>query len=197
MKPAGLFILIALCLFPSVQTNAQTSRFNAGVVAGLNFSELEGESITDYFGLNAGLIGTVRIAKHGQIGVEFLFSQNGEYVLPSSYPQTTYGQVWLNHIEIPVHIDWLIGVFEREKFYDLNLNLGMAYTRLIGYSARDTEGRALTDQIIYNNKKAWLLQAGLTYHFTKKIALNLKASLPVRVDGLSWTLGARAIYMMR
>jgi hypothetical protein len=126
--------------------------------------------------------------------MELLFSQNGEYVLPSFYPQTQYGQVWLNHIEIPVHIDWLIGVFQRKKFYDWNLNIGVAYTRLIGFSAKNSEGLDITNQIVYKNKEAYLLQAGTTYNFTPKIGLNLKASLPIRIDGLNWTLGARMIY---
>jgi len=197
MKPIKLFALTAFLIFQYVSATSQNARFNAGIIAGLNFSELEGNGITDYFGLNAGVIGTARIAKHSQIGVEFLFSQNGEYVYPSFYPQIEYGKVWLNYIEIPVHVDWLIGVFQKEKFYDWNLNIGVAYTRLISYSAKDIEGIEVSNQIIYNNKESFLLQAGTTYHFTKKIALNLKASLPIRIDGLSWTLGARMIYMMR
>lgn len=197
MKQIKVFAVAAFFIFSLVSAKSQNTRFNAGIIAGLNFSELEGNGITDYFGLNTGLIGTARIAKHAQIGIEFLFSQNGEYVLPSFYPQIQYGQIRLNHIEIPVHIDWLIGVFQKEKFYDWNLNIGVAYTRLIGYTAKNMEGMEVTNQIVYQNREAFLLQAGTTYNFTKKIALNLKASLPVRIDGLSWTLGARMIYMMR
>jgi len=194
MEPIRVIVLTAFFTFQIVSARSQSSPFNAGVIAGLNFSELEGDGVTDYFGLNAGLIGTARIAKHSQIGIEFLFSQNGEYILPEYYPPIQYGQVWLNHIEIPVHIDWLIGVFQREKFYDWNLNIGVAYTRLIGYNAKDFEGKSVKNGIIYKDKDAYLLQAGTTYHFTKKVALNLKASLPIRIDGLSWTLGARMIY---
>ncbi len=173
---------------------AQHSRFNAGIVAGLNFSELEGEKITDYFGLNTGIVGSVRLSKHAQLATELLFSQNGEYILPERYPQLQYGKVWLNHIEIPVHIDWLIGVFQRDKFYDWNLNLGVAYTKLISHRAKDINQIDVTDQIVYRSREGYLLQAGTTYHFTKKVGLNLKASLPMRVDGLSWTLAARIMY---
>lgn len=197
MKPISVVGLIVFFTFQIVSAKAQNSPFNAGIIAGLNFSELEGNGITDYFGLNAGLLGTARIAKHSQIGIELLFSQNGEYILPEYYPALQYGQVWLNHIEIPVHIDWLIGVFQREKFYDWNLNIGVAYTKMIGYKVKDDEGTNVTNEIIYKNKDAYLLQAGTTYHFTKKVALNLKASLPIRIDGLNWTLAARMIYMMR
>ncbi len=190
------FISIVFFLLPLNVVKSQHTRFNAGVISGLNFSELEGDGITDYFGLNAGLIGTARLAKHAQVGIEFLFSQNGEYVLPEYYPPIKYGAVWLNHIEVPIHIDWLIGVFQRKKFYDWNLNFGVAYTRLIGYSAKDIDKNDVSNQIVYKSKDACLLQAGTTYNFTKRIGLNLKASLPIRVDRLSWTLSARMIYMI-
>ena len=187
--------ILLLSMFCS-DTNGQLARFNAGFVGGLNFSELEGKSVTDYFGLNAGLIGTARLSKHSQLGLEMLFSQNGEYVLPEYYPAIQYGPVWLNHVEVPVHIDWLIGVFERDEYYDWNLNIGLAYARLVGYNIENVEKENVDQQVIYRNRDAVLLQAGTTYHFTKKMGVNFKASLPLRIDGLSWTLAARVIYML-
>lgn len=175
---------------------AQNSRFGAGIVAGLNFAELEGDGITDYFGLNAGLIGTARISRHAQLGMEILFSQNGEYILPESYPYLQYGQVRLNHLEIPLHIDWLIGVFKRDDFYDWNLNLGVAYTRLLTHQVEDVYHQDVSNQVIYGKRDAFLLQAGTTFHFTKRLGLNLKTSLPIRVEGLNWTLAARIVYLV-
>jgi hypothetical protein len=190
---SSFFTLFCLhCL----ESYAQSSKFNAGFVAGMNFSELEGNGITDYFGLNAGLLGTARLTKHSQLGMEILFSQNGEYILPEYYPDLEYGQVRLNHVEVPIHIDWLIGVFKRDKFYDWNLNIGLAYTRLMSYNIENSDKENVNDQIVYGKKDALLLQAGTTYNFTKNIGLNFKASLPIRIEGLSWTLAARLIYMI-
>jgi hypothetical protein len=191
-----IFFSLALIWATYLDSEAQSSRFNAGFIAGLNFSELKGEGITDYFGLNAGIIGTAKLSKHSQLGMEILFSQNGEYILPDYYPPIQYGQVWLNHIEVPIHIDWLIGVFEKEKFYDWNLNIGVAYTRLISYNIENSNKDNVNDLIVYGNKVAFLLQPGTTYFFTKNIGLNFKASLPIRTEGLSWTLAARIIYMI-
>jgi hypothetical protein len=190
-----LLLLTCVLLAVYTQLTAQDKRFNAGVVAGLNFSELEGNSVTDYFGLNAGIVGNARLSKHSQVGMELLFSQNGEYVLPTYYPAVEYGKISLNHIEIPIHFDWLIGVFQRKKFCDWNLNLGVAYTRLIGYKAYDVFKEDVTKQIVYGKKDAFLLQAGTIYQFTPKIGLNFKACLPIRSTGLGWTLQARMIYM--
>ncbi|MFM9983597.1 MAG: outer membrane beta-barrel protein [Flavobacteriales bacterium] len=188
-------ILLSSTVF-TLQLYSQAKRFNVGGIFGLNFSELEGNGITDYYGINTGLIGTARLTKHSQLAMELLYSQNGEYVLPTYYPPIEYGRVRLNHIEIPVHFDILIGIFEREKFYDWHLQFGAAYTRLLNYSARDQGKVDVSDQIIYKNKEAMLLQAGTSYQFTKKLSVNFRASLPIRVNGLDWTLAARLCYML-
>ncbi|HNV31110.1 MAG TPA: hypothetical protein PKJ83_18315 [Cyclobacteriaceae bacterium] len=189
-------VIIALSFLTYIDSCAQSSRFNAGIVAGLNFAELVGDGIGDYFGFNTGILGAAKLSRHSQVGLEILFSQNGEYILPAYYPPLSYGQVWLNHIEVPIHLDWLIGVFERENFYDWNLNIGIAYTRLIGYNIKSIDKNDVSDQVVYENKEALLVQAGTTYHFTKNIGLNFKASLPIRTEGLSWTLATRLIYII-
>lgn len=192
LKSLQFLVLFAV----STPTYSQASRFNLGAVVGLNFSELEGNGITDYYGINTGLIGTARLSKHTQLAMELLYSQNGEYVLPKYYPLVEYGRVRLNHIEIPVHFDVLIGIFEREKFYDWHLQFGAAYTRLLNYSARDQNKTDVSDQIVYENKEAMLIQLGTSYQFTKNLGVNFRASLPVRIDGLDWTLAARLYYML-
>ena len=186
-----LLALSSSCLF------SQGTRFHAGVVAGLNFSELEGNGITDYFGLNTGLLGTARLTKHMQLGVELLFSQNGEYIIPAYYPPLEYGPVRLNHLEIPIHMDWLIGVFQRDSYYDLNLSIGTAYTRLLSYRVEDIERTDVSNQVVYDDRDAWHLQAATSYQLSKRLGLNLKASLPISVIGLDWTLAARLVYLFR
>ncbi len=175
---------------------AQHRTFGAGLVGGLNFAELVGEGNYDYFGPNVGIIGTARFADHGQVAMEMLYSQNGEYVLPEYYPALDYGRIALHHIEVPVHVDLLIGLLQHDAYYDWNLNLGMAYTQLVGYSVKDRLGNDVSDQVVYGNRRAMLLQAGTTYHFTRHLGLNFKASLPIRVDGLSWTWAARMVYLL-
>ncbi|HOY16015.1 MAG TPA: outer membrane beta-barrel protein [Haliscomenobacter sp.] len=187
------FLLIIFCSF---QAPAQTSRFSAGVVGGLNFAELEGNDLTDYFGLNVGLLGAMRLSKKTQLGLEFLFSQNGEYILPTYYPNIQYGKIQLNHLEIPVYLDWLLSGVRNDKSYSLHLNVGLAYARLMNYKVESIEKIDVSEQIIYSNKEAYLMQVGTTYNLSKKIGLNLKATLPIRREALDWTLAARVVYVM-
>jgi len=190
-------LVITLIYFTCFVSSGQTPRFNAGIVCGLNFAELEGNGITDYIGLNTGIIGTAKLSKHSQLAVEILFSQNGEYILPKFYPALQYGQIWLNHVELPIHIDWLVGELKKGKFYVWNLNIGIAYTRLLGYNVETIEKVNVDDRIVYDKKEALLLQAGTTYHLTKNCGLNFKASMPIRIQGLSWTLAARFLYIIK
>jgi len=187
--------LFSTLLLPLGAAQAQLRRFDVGFVAGLNFAELVGKGSHAYFGPNIGAITTYRFAKHGQVALEMLYSQNGEYVLPEYYPALNYGKVRLHHIEIPVHADLLIGLFSREHYYDLRLQLGLAYTELLGFRAQDSEGADVSDLVVYGNRKAMLLQAGTAYHVSPRIGLNWRVSLPIRVDGLSWTTAVRVLYL--
>ncbi len=196
LRLLSVSLLAIFCVVPITETRAQSPRFNAGIIVGMNLSELEGNGVTDYLGLNAGLIGTVGLTTHTQIGMELLFSQNGEYVLPKFYPQIEYGQIWLNHIEIPLHYDWLLLPDESKKFYKCNLNFGLAYARLMNYTVKNLENEIVNNQIVYGNVETMLWQAGLTYNFTKNIGVNLKATLPIRRTELSWTLAARLMIML-
>jgi hypothetical protein len=187
-------ILFLVLTLPSLsQTNYK--RFNAGVIAGLNFAELEGKGRTDYYGINAGLKGCFRFSKHTQLGLEMLYSRNGEYILPAYYPPLEYGKINLSHLEVPLYIEWLIGVFERENFYDWRIQLGGAYASLFHYKVFDKDDRNVTDEIIYKDKTAVLLQAGTSYFITKNIGIHFRSSLPVQADGLSWTMAFRMEYM--
>lgn len=175
---------------------AQEQRFNAGVIMGLNFAELVGEGGTDYIGPNAGLMGTYRFARHGQVAMEILYSQNGEYILPEYYPALDYGRIRLHHLEIPVHVDLLVGLLHHDADYDWHLSIGMAYTELMSYRAEELGGINVSERVVYGNKRAMLLQAGTTYHLSRRVGLNWRVSLPIRVEGLSWTMAARALYLI-
>jgi len=177
--------------------SAQNQRFQSGLIVGLNFSELEGESITDYYGWNTGIMGIAKLSERTQLGVEFLFSQNGEYILPSYYPVIEYGKIRLNHLEIPVHVDRLIKSDPTMDWYNGSITLGLAYTRLLGYHLEDAEGQVITEEIIYNKKDALNIQAGVIYYFTKKTGMNLRTSFPLHDGFLDWTISARFVYLIK
>ena len=187
-------VYLLLFLLP-YYLHSQDQRFRSGLILGLNFSELEGESITDYYGWNTGIMGIAKLSERTQLGVEFLFSQNGEYILPSYYPAIDYGKIRLNHLEIPIHFDRLVKSDSAKDWYNGRISFGLAYTKLLGYYVEDTEGRTVTEEIIYDKKDALNIQAGVTYYFTKKTGINLRASFPLHDGFLIWTISARFVYL--
>lgn len=174
---------------------AQAQKFGTGMIAGLNFAQLEGEEITDYLGWNTGIMGSFQLSKKRQISIELLFSQNGEYILPAFHPDLSYGKIRLNHLEIPIHYDWLLSDHKKD-YRNWQFQAGVAYTKLLNYKIADSQGMDITEQVIYKNDDALLVQPGLIYLFTKQMGLNLKASMPLRKEGLSWTLAARLVYVI-
>ena len=198
MKLHARFLsLLSFMLLQTLTSHSQHHHqlFNAGVIAGLNFAELEGEGRTDYYGLNAGIKGCLRFSTHTQLGLEMLYSQNGEYIRPAYYPPLEYGKINLSHLEVPLYVEWLIGVFEREKFYDWRIQLGGAYATLFHHKVYTKEGRNVTDEIIYRDRNGVLLQAGTSYFINRNIGIHFRTSLPVQSDGLSWTMAFRMEYM--
>lgn len=192
MKKYLVILFFGIFLIPQIASTQ--SRFQMGLIGGLNFSELEGNTITDYYGINAGLLGNIKLTKNKQIGIELLYSQNGEYLLPF-YPPVSYGTIRLNHIEIPVHIDFLLKKEKTGTKYTGQLQLGIAYTKLLNHYIEDDMGINLTEQVLFTNTDAIVVQGGLTYLFTDHIGVNLKATHSLN-KALFWTLSARIVYLL-
>lgn len=191
-----LITAILLC-FTLNQATAQKNTFDLSLLAGLNFSELEGEGLGDYFGLNAGIKADYQFAKKWQIATELLYSENGEYLLPDFYPQNIdYGKISLKHLEIPIHLNFLIDLFKKNAYDELQLEFGVAYAKLFDYKAENSFGEPLTEQIVYSDDEAWLHQMGLTYFFNAHLGLSSRISFPIGVTGLTPTLAARLVYML-
>jgi len=182
-------LLLLLLFYQEIQS--QDQRFHIGVVAGLNFAELEGNSITDYFGVNTGLIGSVKLRKKTQLSLELLYSQNGEYILPAFYPTIQYGNIRLNHLEIPVHMDWLIAKEQSKGM----ISWGLSFFKLLNYHIEDEEGIIVTKQIEYDQEIGLGIQAGATYFFNEHLGFNFRATYPLDT-GLDWTLAGRFVYVL-
>ena len=185
--------MLSVFLFFNPNLNAQT--FQAGLVGGINFSELEGDEITDYFGINVGILGKIRLSKKWLIGTEILFSQNGEYILPDFYPNINYGKTQLNHIEVPVYSEWQIGVFEKEKYLDWHIQTGFAFVKLLNFHIEDDLGNEVNDQIKYGKEIGWAFQVGTSWFFAENWGIQFRVSKPFETE-LDATLTFRMVYLI-
>jgi hypothetical protein len=104
--------------------------FYAGVIAGANFSQVDGDSYAGYHkvGLNAGGIVYTHIAEHLALSLEILFSQKGArgHRVQESGAGTFINayRINLNYAEIPLQLNY----FDRRRSH---FGGGFSYSQLI------------------------------------------------------------------
>ena len=106
-----------------------------GVLAGANFSQVDGDNYAGYrkVGANLGGIGHIRIYRHVAFSFEMLYSQKGaksDIIRFSTLDSTTaalkYG-IRLNYVEIPLMLNY----FDKRKSH---VGVGFSYSRLLNSS---------------------------------------------------------------
>ena len=97
-------IKILFLLFFLLSLNLVAQRFSAGIVGGMNTSELDALGLDSYTGLNIGLVGTAKLKNRFHLSTEILWSQNGDYIIPFQYADIQYDRVRLDFVEIPIQL---------------------------------------------------------------------------------------------
>lgn len=158
------FCLLPLLLMASLSGRAQEQRFNAGIVAGFTAAQLNGDQNAGYnkVGLTGGLRAIILLSDKWNLNTEILFSQRGSRY-PTGINNPTPGflfNITTNYIDVPVYAsigDWLS---EDETYYRVNLDMGLAFGRLIGSTTVDTPFDGNND--LFKNNDLYLL-AGVRY----------------------------------
>lgn len=180
-------ILLALIIFTSGQRLCAQNRFDTGIPIGLNFAELEGLGIMDYYGLNTGVMGKAKLSKNWSLSCEILFSQNGEYVLPKHWPNITYGRIRLNHLEVPFYLSLKIPILQKSVDHSLQLSWGMAYVQLFSHKAfNENNSVDQSTLIVYGQTSNWLYQSAIHYYLNEHFGFGARMSI---APSSNWTLG--------
>ena len=111
----------------------EEGRFTASIVAGVNFSQIDGDEDASYskVGFNGGARGGVRFGDKMELCTEILFSQKGSYV---SQIDKMYH---LDYIEVPVlfyYKDWEAMDNKQRKYMRVMFGAGFSYSRLVNSS---------------------------------------------------------------
>lgn len=185
---------LILCIFLLMTYRGEAQRFQLGIVGGINLSELEGDDISSNFGLNTGLKIKTSISEGWALSTELLYSQAGEYVLPTYYPPVNYGKIRLDYLEIPLAISRQF--YPMDDYYQKQFSLGVSYVQLVNYKAADAFGTDVTQQIIWDKKTNLIGHLGISHFFNKQTVLNFRAALGKNENAWSWTLAFRGIYFI-
>ncbi len=191
-------------------SNVIAQRFGAGLIAGLNMAQMDGDLDLGYhkIGINAGAMAVVHLAPRWDVGFEMLFSQRGSqnsFISDNGLPKF---KVKLNYIEVPLLIhfkDWRAGekaVEEGEQveytdagFWRMDFYAGLSYARLMN-SKVESQGFAGVAHLYSNperfeqNNLSYVV--GASFFFNKHVALNARftQSLTVEFDASKWNTNA-------
>ena len=166
---AGLLLFIIL-LFLSFTVNAQNMgperRFEAGVVAGFNLSQVNGDLLYGFnkIGLNVGGRVDAVLTERWRLSLEMLFTQQGASRNKLDNPASAFDKIRLNFVEAPVMIhfqDWKI-----------QASAGLSYGRLINYEVISSTGEDATEQTPLRNDLFSVVLGG-TFFFDEHVGLNI------------------------
>lgn len=206
MKKIVLLILgLALAGTSFAQFKATEQRFLGGIVAGLNFSQIDGDAEAGFnkMGVNAGVRGGFILSKRWQIGMEMLFAQKG------SQSRMIQGairniQCNLNYFEIPVEVcfrDWEINDAEKGTSYmRIMATAGFSYNYLIG-GKLFLSGLDQTIDRFRKNEVAF--RATVSVFFTRNWALNVGWSRSITsitgkdTSGNNWGSAVNRLLILR
>ena len=142
-------------------------RFKGGLIAGANFSQIDGDDLAGFHkpGLNAGAYVSAILADRWQLSIEMLFSQQGSKWSSNDGLNTAFDKIALNMVEVPLILN-----FEEWKFH---VQAGASYARLIDSSIISITGEDVSDTIELNsNVFSYVL--GVTFFSNDKLGYNFR-----------------------
>ena len=169
MKKIKFKIILCLLLSFFLTQQIQAQRFKAGLVAGFNMAQIEGDLLNGYhkLGLNGGIKVYTIFNDRWEMGLSFLYSQKGSAAARTDYLGSTYQKIKLNFVEVPVMVH-----FNEWKF---KLGTGLSYARLINYEVIDVLGNDITAQQLYNDNLISFV-VGLSYMSSDHLLFNFRWS---------------------
>ena len=125
-------LIIPLNAQRSKRTLSDAERFNAGLVIGLNITQLDGDYFVGYdkSGLTGGVKGIVRLTPRLDFNMELLYSVKGSKIFSGNRLGTSPIKdriVDLNYVDVPFLFKWLLKNTESS----FHVEGGLVYSRLI------------------------------------------------------------------
>ncbi|RQO31719.1 hypothetical protein DBR32_07170 [Taibaiella sp. KBW10] len=178
----GFYLGFLICLLSGIEVHAQEGtywneqRFRGGIIAGGNFSQVDGDRDAGVHkvGLNGGLSSYVALSPKLDINLELLYAQKGSRYArewsSTAGPYLMVYQMKLDYIEIPLLLHY-------EALPNVLFGAGISYNRLIRSEERY---RSLYGWVSFDPEKfpfkkdewEYVLSAG--YRLGKRMLVNLR-----------------------
>ncbi len=130
----SIVILLLCCaqVFSQKRYIPDSERFNAGLIIGINTSQIDGDFYTGYDknGLTGGLKGIVRLTPRLDFNMEFLYSKKGSTIFAGNFRgnQPLKDQtIDLTYVDVPFLLKWML----KNELSSWHVEGGIVYSRLV------------------------------------------------------------------
>ncbi|MCB0579001.1 MAG: PorT family protein [Phaeodactylibacter sp.] len=167
------FQLIAILFLLAGELQAQNAgperRFEAGIVAGMNLSQVDGDDLTGFnkIGVNVGGRVDAILTQRWRLSLEMLYAQQGASRHKLDNPASVFDKIRLNLVEAPVMVhfqDWKI-----------QASAGVSYARVINAEIIDFTGEDATGSYPLKDNLYSIILGG-TFFFQENLGINIQWS---------------------
>ncbi len=191
-------ISLIFCAF-IFSKNAHSQTFEAGLIGGVNLSQLHGDGLAGFnqIGLNVGGRVAVQTSDRWKWNIDILFSQKGSTKGKDDPLSIPFDKYRLNYAEVPIMVsflDWLDETDENE-YYKLHFTAGVSVGQLVNFKVIDALGQDVTELQNFNETAIDLI-LGATYFINQNIGINAQYSyalLDVRKEKEAQSLSGRTL----
>ncbi len=176
-----LGLLLAVPSFSQTRRKKITNRFAASIIAGGNFSQVDGDRSSgfDKTGWYGGIRGTTILNHRLQWNIELLFSQKGSKLerQGSIFLSAGHETIQVDYVEVPV----LLKIFLKKDLEGIFLEFGASYSRQVRLKIEE-EIKDPIHQFVYNsiapdfNKNELSLVSGIGLDFEKHFSIGSRFS---------------------
>ena len=167
-----LFTIASIFIFSFLvfQENALAQqRFKAGLVFGLNASQIKGDDSAGYnrLRIHGGLRAIAKLQDKTDLLIELLYSQRGSF---DNGEQFFNGDLDINleYVEIPVMLAYKDWYKEDEDYYKVQVTGGLMFSRLLKATAQGSRHDAQVENF---NNNDYGLTIGADFFFNKHFAI--------------------------
>lgn len=162
-------IFFTFLLIATATVHAQ-QRFKAGLVFGINASQIKGDDSAGYnrLGLQGGLRAVTVLQDKLDLIIEMLYSQRGSFDGNENIFPNGDLEISLKYVEIPFMFAYKDWYKEDDDYYKVQFTGGLTYSRLINASAEGSKHDAQVENF-HNNDYG--ITVGFDFFFNKHFAL--------------------------
>ena len=193
MKKPLLLFMFCSCLLANATLRAQTEQhFRAGVAAGVNLSQIEGDAQQGYhkIGASIGVKGAYCFKPNFDLSAELLYNARGTRDNPFDDPYAADNKQLrlkanLNYADVLLAANFHFAPDKDNNYYRQSLQVGVSYGRLLSSSVAvkwsNFQDKLLADNILDGLKKDDIaFVVGYSFFFTSRLGIAVKHGVSLR-----------------